>query len=75
MFHDWRAENFPVSQLDAQVVFMTMSEEDCCVVKNEPEGNAILNSWHIQGPLNIFTPFVFKVFSIFPKKFLISKPL
>ena len=41
MFHDWRAENFPVSQLDAQVVFMTMSEEDCCVVKNEPEGNAI----------------------------------
>ena len=41
VFHDWRAENFPVSQLDAQVVFMTMSEEDCCVVKNEPEGNAI----------------------------------
>ena len=45
MFHDWRAESFPVSQLDAQVVFMTMSEEDCCVVKNEPEGNTIFGCW------------------------------
>ena len=40
VFHDWRSENFPVSQLDAQVVFMTMSEEDCCVVKNLPEGSS-----------------------------------
>ena len=40
MFHDWRSENFPVSQLDAQVVFMTMSEKDCCVIKNLPEGSS-----------------------------------
>ena len=40
VFHDWRSDDFPVSQLDAQVVFMTMSEEDCCTVKNQAEGSS-----------------------------------
>ena len=34
VFQDWHSDVFPLATLDAQAVFMTLSEDDCCRVMN-----------------------------------------
>ena len=49
-FHDWKAQDFPMSQLDAQVVFMSMTPEDCCRVLNSQSGSCSCSSLKSPGP-------------------------
>ena len=39
VFEDWKTDQFPNEDLGVQVTFITMNEEDCCVVKNTKGGN------------------------------------
>ena len=40
VFNDWKWNSFPVDELEAQVTFFTMDEQDCCIVKNENAGES-----------------------------------
>lgn len=51
VFQDWRSSEFNLNSLSAQVVFMGMTEEDCCTVKNQPQGSSCsCNGLNNPGP-------------------------
>ena len=50
-FHDWKAEDFPMSQLDAQVVFMSMTDKDCCTIMNQEGSSCSCSSMKSPAPM------------------------
>jgi hypothetical protein len=50
VFHDWRYNDFPMSELDAQVAFLTMTGSDCCSVMNTPGAGCSCTSLKGPGP-------------------------
>ena len=53
VFHDWHSSAFSIDQLDAQVSFMSMSDADCCSIKNQPEGSTC-SCRGLQSPAPVF---------------------
>lgn len=65
VFHDFRAEDFPMSQLDAQVVFMSMTGTDCCAVMNQEGSDCSCSSMSSPAPT-----FVEKAAQVISKTFV-----
>ena len=38
VFTDWKFNNFNISPLEIQVTFITMANQDCCIVMNMQGG-------------------------------------
>ena len=64
VFRDWNFDKFPVSNLDAQVLFFTMANDVCCaILNNATNGGSIFLQTFFQWSKSGLFLFIFVLFT------------